>query len=263
MFTPMNFLGATALLTSFAVCVAISAGLRERPVSSRRFWLCLFAVLSLPALSVGVYYLHIFPDRAWFFTLRSWTGSEFLLLFLGAAAGAAASLVPRPLRGIPLFILLSCGAVPYIKPLVQPLPDGIFKNDARGDICLQSTISTCGPASVATILHRLGVPAEEGVIARAAYSSSSGTEAWYLARYIRNRGLSARFDFRPDFTPEVGLPALVGVNLGGTGHFIAVLDFRDDQVDFADPLRGEAHLSLADFQRAYDFTGFHLVVRAR
>jgi hypothetical protein len=53
----------------------------------------------------------------------------------------------------------------------------------------------------------------------------------------------------------------VGVRLGGVGHFIAVLDLHDDQITFADPLHGEEHLSLAEFQRRYEFTGFHMVIK--
>jgi hypothetical protein len=40
-----------------------------------------------------------------------------------------------------------------------------------------------------------------------------------------------------------------------------VLDVHDDQITFADPLYGEERLSLAEFQRRYVFTGFHMVVR--
>jgi predicted double-glycine peptidase len=68
------------------------------------------------------------------------------------------------------------------------------------------------------------------------------------------------FDFRRTFTPEVGFPALVGVRLIGFGHFIAVLDIRDDQVTFADPLYGSDSLPLAQFLSRYQFTGFHMVV---
>ena len=52
----------------------------------------------------------------------------------------------------------------------------------------------------------------------------------------------------------------MGVLLGGTGHFIAVLEVTGDQVTFADPTYGEEHLPLADFLRRYQFTGFHMVI---
>lgn len=97
-------------------------------------------------------------------------------------------------------------------------------------------------------------------MAQAAHSYNGGTEAWYLARYIRTKGLHPQFDFRDSFSPSVGFPALVGVKFGGAGHFIAVLDLQDDQVTLADPLRGEEHLSLSEFQQRYVFTGFHMLI---
>jgi hypothetical protein len=185
------------------------------------------------------------------------------LLFLGCAGGAAATLLPRLLFGFPLFAVLLLAVTPYIKPLIAPLPERLFKEHWQGEVCLQSTASTCGPASITTILRRLGVRTTERATARAAFSYANGTEAWYLARYVRRFGLSPRFEFHDTFSPSVGLPALVGVHFGNVGHFIAVLDLHDDQITIADPLRGEEHLSLAQFRGRYVFTGFHMVIQHR
>lgn len=257
----MNFLAAVAALLSIAAFVMTHKLLRPRPVSSRLLCFGVFSLLALPSVWFAVYYLHILPEHEWLYTLRSWSGSEFLVIFAGCAAGAAAALLPRRLLGLPLSALLGLAVLPHVKPLIGPLPDSIFQERSRGDICLQSTMSTCGPASVTTILRRLGLSANERDIARATFSYSGGTEAWYLARYVRARGLSARFDFRETFSPDAGLPALVGVRLGSVGHFIAVLDLRGDEVTFADPLKGEEHLPLAEFLQRYRFTGFHMVIQ--
>jgi len=220
-----------------------------------------FTLLAIPSLLFVVYYLHLLSERAWFYTLRSWHGTEFLVVFLGCAGGAAASLFHRLLVGFPLFALLVIAVAPYIKPALAPLPDCLFHEHWQGDICIQSTLATCGPASVSTILRRLGAEsASEREAARASYSYAGGTEAWYLARYVRSKGFVPRFDFRRTFSPAVGLPAVVGVRVGGVGHFIAVLDMSNDQVTFADPLCGEEHLSLSEFYRRYSFTGFHMVI---
>ena len=92
------------------------------------------------------------------------------------------------------------------------------------------------------------------------FSYEGGTEAWYLARYVRGQGFVARFEFDPAASPAVGCPAVLGVRLGGCGHFIALLEIKDDMVTFVDPLIGEEHLTVSAFQRRYDFTGFHLVI---
>ena len=256
----MNVIGAAAIVLSVIAFALTYDKLRSRPAATRIGWLLAFAVLSVPSLWFAIYYLHVLSERAWFYTLRSWPGSEFLVVFLGCAFGAVAALLHRLLLGVPLFALLVIAVVPYVKPLMGRLPDSDFSDRSQGDVCMQSTSSTCGPASVTTILRHLGLRADERTTARAAFSYTGGTEAWYLARYVRSRGLSSHFDFRETFSPAAGLPALVGVRLGAAGHFIAVLDLHDDQITFADPLRGKVRLSLADFRRRYEFTGFHMVV---
>ena len=256
----MKLLGATAVACSVLAFALTYNRLRLRSFKVRLVFLVGFALLAIPSILFAVYYLHVLPERAWFYTLRSWSDTEFLVVFLGNAAAAAASLMPRLLLVVPLFALVALGAVPYLKPLTGPLPDSVFHELWRGDICLQSTPSTCGPASVATILRRLGAQTSEQATARAAFSYAGGTEAWYLARYVRSKGFVPRFDFRPTFSPSVGLPAVIGVRLGGVGHFIAVLGISDDQVTFADPLGGQERMPLSQFQRRYQFTGFHMVI---
>jgi Peptidase C39 family len=256
----MNILGAVAVAFSIWVFALTYRHLRHRSAIARLACFSALAPLAIPSVLFATYYLHLLPDREWFYTLRSWRGTEFLVVFLGGFAGAAASLLPRWLRLAPLISLMVTGAVPYIKPLIGPLPDHAFQERWQGDICLQSTEATCGPASVSTILAQLGARTSEKDVARAAFSSASGTEAWYLARFARSKGFVPRFYFKRPFSPAAGLPALVGVRVGGLGHFIAVLDLSSDHVTFADPLLGEERLSLSEFQRRYHFTGFHMVI---
>jgi hypothetical protein len=259
----MNPIGVIAVVTSLLAFALTRGYLRPRAAGVRVALFGAFALLSIPSVLSAVYYLHVLPEWAWFYTLRSWSGTEFLAIFLGCATGAAATLLPRLLLGVPLFVLMACAVAPYIKPLLRPLPYDQLQDSVVGDVCLQSTGSTCGPASVCTILKQLGGNPSERAAARAAYSYVGGTEAWYLARYVRSMGFVPRFDFRETFSPSVGLPAVVGVRLGGVGHFIAVLAVTGDEVAFADPLRGEEHLSLSQFQRRYEFTGFHMVITKR
>jgi len=192
--------------------------------------------------------------------MRSYPGVELFGIFIGCAGGAVASLLYRFLLGLPLFASVLLALIPYAKPILGPIPDSAFAERWSGDICFQSTPSTCGPASVCTILRHLGAHPSERTTARAAFSCSSGTEAWYLARYVRSIGFVPRFDFKDTFYPSVGLPAVVGVRLGAIGHFIAVLAVNGDQVAFADPLQGEQHLSIDRFRHRYQFTGFHMVI---
>jgi hypothetical protein len=257
----MNYIGVAAVVLSIICFAATNKLLGHRSISTRVYFLCCFALLAVPAVWYTIYYLHVLPEYEWFYTLRSWPGSEFLVVFLGCAGGVAASLIPRRLLGLPLFAVLVLAVPPYIKPLVASLPDDWFHERWEGEVCLQSTASTCGPASLTTILRHLGVSTTERQAARAAFSYEGGTEAWYLARYARSCGLSPRFVFHHSFSLEAGQPAVVGVRLGGAGHFIAVLDVHDGRITYADPCSGERCLSLAEFQRRYDFTGFHMVIK--
>jgi hypothetical protein len=229
-----------------------------------RWSACLVSSLAaIPSVLFAVYYLHIFPDSAWFYTLRSWCGSELLATFLGVAAGAWSRVLPSWLRLFLLFASMAAATAPYVKMIFFPLPPDQLKDRWSGDACLQSSSSTCGAASTASILRFLGMPGSEREIAGAAFSTDRGTEAWYLARHLRSRGLVAHFDFRPTYDPAAGTPAIVGVRFGEIGHFIAVLSATADSVTYVDPLNGRHVVSLTEFLARYHFSGFHLVVQSQ
>lgn len=255
-----NHTGLFAVALGLIVFAVTHRKLQSRPVSFRLKALLLYGVLALPSILFATYYLHVLPEREWFYELRSWHGTEFLVVFLGASGGALASLLPRVVLILPLFGFLAMAIVPYLKPLVGPLTDDAFREKWEGDACLQSTLSSCGPASVSTIMRRLGIAVSEREVARAAFTYTGGTEAWYLARYVRSKGLSARFVFKKAFAPSEGLPAMVGVLVGNCGHFMAVLEVSNDQVTFVDPMFGPEKISLSDFKERFTFTGFHLVI---
>lgn len=257
-----NFLGLGSVILSVAAFAAIYSYLMDKPVRLRLIALLVFSILAIPSILFAVYYLHILPEKAWFYTLRSFRGSELLVVFLGLAAGSFAALLPRLLLGLPLFGLILIGVVPYLKPLLSPLPDDALKETWKGDVCQQSTFATCGPASVCTILRSFAIESTEREAARAAFTYSGGTEAWYLARYVRDKGLEPEFVFTRTFSPEAGLPAMVGVRIGGMGHFVVVLSIKDDMVTFADPLGELETLPLQSFRNRYQFTAFRMVVKS-
>ncbi|MFK5922022.1 MAG: cysteine peptidase family C39 domain-containing protein [Verrucomicrobiota bacterium] len=127
-------------------------------------------------------------------------------------------------------------------------------------VCLQSTSSTCGAASGATILKALGVEVTESQLAAEAHSYMGGTEAWYLARALRKRGVTVRFRHGEGLDAEVNFPAIAGVRLGKVGHFIAILGKEGELFQIGDPLRGEESLAAEDLLKRYGFTGFYMEV---
>lgn len=256
----LNIVGFFAVVLAIVAFFCTYRIVKARSRKVRILCLGIFSLLAIPALLFSVYYLHVLPEKAWFYTLRSIRGSEFLVIFLGCAAGVFSMLLPRFLLGFPLFGVLLIGVLPYLKPLLSPLDYAHLQDRWRGVGCLQSTGATCGPASVASALKSLGISVSEREIAEAAFSYSGGTEAWYLARYISSRGFKARFSIQSPQLPNMGYPAIVGVRIGGMGHFIAVLSENDDGLWVADPLVGEERLSQEDFLKRYRCTGFTMTI---
>lgn len=220
-----------------------------------------FGLLSVPSILFAVYYLHVLPETEWFYEMRAVRGSEFLAVFAGAAGGFFASLLPRLLLALPLAGVIGLVLLPYAKPLLSPLDPSIIQDRWKDGACLQSTTSTCGPASLCTILRSFGVEGTEAGVARAAHSYTGGTEAWYLARVARGKGLKAHFEFKNDDIEKAVLPAIMGVRIGGYGHFIVVLGITDGVVTFVDPLEGKHSVPMAEFRKRYSFTPFRMVVR--
>src|ERR1700683_4449502 len=101
----MNLLGAAAVACSVFAFALTYNRLRLRSLKVRLVFLFGFALLATPSVLFAIYYLHVLPERAWFYTLRSWSGTEFLVVFLGCASAAAASLLPRLLLVVPLFAM--------------------------------------------------------------------------------------------------------------------------------------------------------------
>ncbi|MBC8010504.1 MAG: hypothetical protein H7067_10455 [Burkholderiales bacterium] len=224
-------------------------------------WLAVGTLASLPALYNASHYLHVIPEAAWFYEVRSWRGTELLVISVGPTAGLLAALLPRRLLLIPLLACVGVTWGPFLKPVLGPIKHAALRDVWIKDVCIQSTFSTCGPASTATILRTYGQRHTEEEIARVSHSYIGGTEAWYLARYIRAQGLRARFSLREEgFPTEVHAPAILGVTLEGRGHFIPLLARDGDAYLIGDPMNGPERLTRAQLDTRYGFTGFALEI---
>lgn len=229
-------------------------------------WAALLA--ALPGLVFVVFYLHLFDQAAWFYHFRALPYTELTAAGVGLLAGYVYSWFEPDTAGQRAaffsIVLLLLG-VPYLKPILVPLDLATLQDRWNGDVCLQSTLSTCGPASAATILRRLGLHVTERELARECFTYRGGTENWYLIRALRRRGLSARATVRGSSDP-VPAPAIAGVVLrgsaitSGAGHFIAILERSGSRITIADPLRGLEILDVAALARRYKLTGFFLEI---
>lgn len=265
------------LIICLVVPTAVLAGvlfwlgymLEQRASSpAKRRILCLVAfTLALPCVVCDLFYAHLFDTWVWFYGVRAMPLSELSLAGVGLIAGVIyAYIEPETLKEklvVPIGLIIVLG-LPFSKTVMAPLDVAGLHETCETEVCLQSTPSTCGPSSAATILKLYGYGASEKELAKEALTYRGGTENWYLARALRKRGFDADFVVQPSDSLSIPSSSIAGVRLeGGTGHFIAILDTSGESVVIGDPLIGKLKLRRAELSKRYHFTGFFLVVRPR
>lgn len=247
------------LLTNLLIfSVFFPAGWILFPITPRwlRTTLLVASILTiLPALLYSFYYLHWFDHWAWFYQFRSWRAANYLPGLSGWTAGWLTGMSKDRWRcWLPATLTLT--VIPFLKPVLAPLDLKALQNRWKDGICLQSSSSTCGPASVATILTVcFHDPSTERDVAGRSFTSTSGTEVWYLAQYLRDRGYSVTFHTGAAAPP---VPSLAGIRTGQKGHFVAVLGHPDRSWRVADPLSGIRNKARPG---EYQFTGFFMHVQ--
>lgn len=128
-------------------------------------------------------------------------------------------------------------------------------------VCLQTRPSSCGTASAATLLRAAGYLVSERQLAQECFTSTSGTENWYIARALRRRGLEVKYLITTAQPNQLYYPAIAGVRLNsGVGHFVTVLSETESSYLIGDPLVGKRLLNKNHFNQDYYFTGFFMWV---
>jgi hypothetical protein len=243
------------------------AGPRIATTRGRLLWGAAAAACAVPAVLFATYYLHWFDDAVWFYRFRSLPWTELSAAGAGLLAGlvyAWLAVRGRSWRIAVPALLLAGLFVPYMKAVVAPLDTAGLIDHCRDGVCLQSTASTCGPASAASILRLFNIEESEKTLAQEAYTSSGGTENWYLARALRRRGFSVDYAVLEQPVAKLPYPSVAGVRLpGGAGHFIAILAETGDAYVIGEPMTGRLTVPKSRLGKAYDFTGFFMVVGDR
>jgi hypothetical protein len=257
----------TLLLSVALFCLFASLANRLTSRLSRTGLLILATALAIPGALFVLYYAHLFDNAAWFYQFRALPDSELAAAGLGAFAGFLQSVSLPKTLGEKLIAPIVLGVllfVPFIKSVLDPVDYSQLQRKCEGDVCLQSTPSTCGPTSAATLLKLLGQNASEEELARECFTYRGGTEIWYIARAFRKRGFTADFVIQPPARVFPPAAAIAGVVLpGGAGHFVAIMNENNDEITIGDPLKGKRTLPRAEIANAYHFTGFFLVIRRR
>jgi hypothetical protein len=246
----------------FALSYFILNHLSQR---KRFIFTLVMAPFAIPGVLYVSYYFHLFDDAQWFYQLRSYTGTE--LLASGTAFPAAFIFMSfhKHYKVVAWSVPLGLGLIlsgPYIKPIIAPLKTTELKERWKDGVCLQSSSSTCGPASAASLLRSMSVPCSERELAVESNSTAMGTENWYLARALRKRGLVVSYEVRPAGSfSEIPISSIAGVFVGG-GHFIAVIRETPDSYIIADPLSGTKNISKSSIAKGESFfTGFFMKVQ--
>ena len=239
---------------------------------TKTFFLWVFAlVIGAPGLIFAAYYLKIFNEPIWLYRWRSVPFSElsasgigFLMGYLQQKFAGKLKLSRVGKKILFPVLLLMVVAGPYLKPIFRPIKNSQYHEKWSEGVCLQSTDSTCGPASAVTLLRARGQNVTEKELAMDAFTSISGTENWYLNRALKKRGLTIEYKKTSVQPSELYFPAMAGVRLAapnGSGHFIAILDRQGENYIVGDPLIGRLTLTLEQLKSDYYFTGFFMLVK--
>ena len=237
--------------------------------SSRTAVVIVCVVCALPGVSFAAYYTKLLGEPIWLYRFRAVPGTELAAAGMGLLAGyihharLKHPILRRQLRAFTAPTLLAIALfAPYVKPIIRPLRLDPAAERWENGVCLQSTASTCGPASAATILRTLGGHASEFELARDSYTYAGGTENWYLARAIRGRGHNVEFTKLQISSDEIPTQAVAGVKLDhGSGHFISVIGRNGETFTVADPLSGKFAATQGELRQQYRFTGFFLLIK--
>jgi hypothetical protein len=234
-------------------------GLKSKPNFSK---ILLFVVLFIFACLNVAYYAHLFDNLDFYFTYRSFVTTDFTTGFSGFLVGSTLY-IKNKIYKISFFILflsLSAYAIvgPWVKLFINPMNYSALPNEWKDNICRQSrVVSTCGPCSMANVLNNYGVLTSENELAKEAFTSGTGTELWYLARCANRRGFTTKFVFD---LKRLEKNSIIGISLGRTGHFISIIDIKDNQITLIDSLEGKKIIDKNDFDSKYKFLGMSLII---
>lgn len=208
-------------------------------------------IIALPGFSMIIYYFHMIETPNWYITFRSIKGIEITNSLIGLPIGIFAGNKNKRIlfRGLAILLVL----IPYLKPIIRPLSVNITPNWID-NVCIQSTGATCGPSSLATIFNHFGIKSTEMEIARKSFSCSSGTEIWYILRYAKKKGLDYDISNIQELN-ELEFPSIIGTKLTSIGHFITILDKKDNRWIIGDPLLGRLEMDNKEFEKRYKLDG--------
>lgn len=260
LFNPVFMLSLVLGLILFVVSSKVFK-VMDKPIS-KTVLIIVSALLALISLIIPMAYVSdVIDAHPQYAQFRAYPYTEVLVILFAPLIGLINAWLTRrqPNRlynCLCLMVMLVYISIPFLKPIIRPLQHDL-ENQWKEGVAIQTSASTCGPSSLATILKYYGKEDTEANIAAHAYTSGSGSENWYLARYAYSQGFNYQFLHEP-ILAKVPTPAIIGVRLGSIGHFIVLLAHNNGLYEVADSLSGKEMLTLAQFNAKYRYAGFAL-----
>ena len=173
-----------------------------------------------------------------------------------------------------LLFVVSLGLQRSYAPFVGPRP-AMKAAMWHGDVCQQTTLSTCVPAACATLLAKVGIPATEQELARLCFTAESGSSSLAAYRALKIKTSATPYDAIAFVgsadelrrQPFVGGIISMGFDSGpkpllpqNARHELAIWSFNDNRsVTLADPLSGNRLAwPAAEFDRSWPGQGVFL-----
>jgi hypothetical protein len=220
--------------------------------------LILSFLLTLPGISMILYYFHFTETSNWYINFRTIPAIEISISFIGLFLGLLSNNKNKFfLICTTLFLVL----IPFIKPILRPLTIKDL-TEWKESVCIQSTGATCGPSSLATILKYYNIESTEYELTKNSYTCSTGTEIWYLLRYGKRKGLDYKLNTIKNFD-ELRYPSIIGTKLITIGHFVTVLGKSEEKFIIGDPLNGKLELTKEEFESKYKLDGLMIEFNKR
>jgi predicted double-glycine peptidase len=132
---------------------------------------------------------------------------------------------------------------------------------APGGVCFQRYNYDCGPAAAVTALRELGIEAEEGPIAVAAYTTPIyGTTETLLTEAINKLHrphVISYFRYFKTIDEIKGLCPVIAVVKYAflVDHYVTVIEVQQDKIIVGDPLQGKVEMTPDEFKNKWRFSG--------
>ena len=243
------------ILAAFLFGIYISKRKRSRWLSWYILSLIVLVVVNLPDFVVSLAYVEPFDTLHYGYIRYAAIGFGITGLFSPLLRQIPEKRA-RALIVIMVWIFqLRYVLLPVASPMIYRSQVAQLQTRFQGNVCMQTTDYTCGPASAVTALYAIGIDASEADIGLAADTTPMlGTNERLLADAIEELyGVKCQCRYFKDIDTMKGqCPVMAVIEYSfWFDHFVTVLDVNDDFVFIGDPLNGPWKMKRADFARRW------------